>query len=154
MQYSFLAAYIDASCPIPNLLTDRDVRPARAFQPSYQKWRQSGLSPQRSTSTLKSKGGCIAEKEKLGHSTSISLLGCHLSDSVGRYWFDFFFPLPSPVVQNPFQMQKGEKKEDLKIIYRKFILRIFLPANYSDTKFPVSHFLQIFEEQSITKSIL
>lgn len=50
-------------------------------------------------------------------------------------------------------MQKGEKKEDLKIIYRKFILRIFLPANYSDIKFPVSHFLQIFEEQSITKSV-
>lgn len=51
-------------------------------------------------------------------------------------------------------MQKGEKKEDLKIIYRKFILRIFLPANYSDKNFPVSHFLQIFEEQSVTKSVL
>lgn len=94
MKYSFLAAYIDASCPIPNLFTDRDMRLARAFQPSCQKWRQSGLSPQRSTSTLKSKGGCVAGKEKLGHSTSINLLGCHLSDSVGRYWFDFFFPPP------------------------------------------------------------
>lgn len=54
----------------------------------------AGPFPQRSMSTLKSKGGCIAEKEKLGHSTSISLLGCHLSDSVGRYWFDFFFSPP------------------------------------------------------------
>lgn len=93
MKYSCLTAYLDASCPIPNLFTDRNVRPGRAFQPSCQKWRQSGPSPQRSMSTLKSKGGCIAEKEKLGHSTSISLLGCHLSDSVGRYWFDFFPPL-------------------------------------------------------------
>lgn len=60
--------------------------------PAQLKWRQSGPFPQRSMSTLK--GGCIAEKEKLGHSTSISVLGCHLSDSVGRYWFDFFFPPP------------------------------------------------------------
>lgn len=90
MKSSSIAAYLDASCLFP----DRKVRPGRAFQPICQKWRQSGLSPQRSMSTLKSKGGCIAEKVKLGHSTSISLHGCHLSDSVGRYWFDFFFPPP------------------------------------------------------------
>lgn len=94
IKYSFLAAYLDASCPVSNLFTDRNVRPGRTSQPSCQKWRQSGLSPQRSMSTLKSKGGYIAEEEKLGHSTSISLLGCHLSDSVGRYWCDFFFSPP------------------------------------------------------------
>lgn len=31
MEYSSLAAYLDASCSIPNLFTDRNVRPGRAF---------------------------------------------------------------------------------------------------------------------------